>query len=88
TAYKQRWTPTVDGTVRTVSADRLQDTRSGDAFFIARVGVDPKSLAKLPNVELYPGMPADVLIVTQPRTALDYMLLPITASLAHAFREQ
>jgi HlyD family type I secretion membrane fusion protein len=88
TAYKQRWTPTVEGTVRTVSADRLQDTRSGDAFFIARVGVDPASLAKLPNVELYPGMPADVLIITQPRTALDYMLLPITASLAHAFREQ
>jgi membrane fusion protein, type I secretion system len=88
TAYKQRWTPTVEGTVRTVSADRLQDSRSGDAFFIARIGVDPASLAKLPNVELYPGMPADVLIVTQPRTALDYMLLPITASLAHAFREQ
>ena len=88
TAYKQRWTPTVEGTVRTISADRLQDTRSGDAFFIARVRVDPASLAKLPNVELYPGMPADVLIITRPRTALDYMLLPITASLAHAFREK
>jgi HlyD family type I secretion membrane fusion protein len=88
TAYKQRWTPTVNGTVRTVSADRLQDTRSGDAFFTARIGIDPASLKKLPNVELYPGMPADVLIITQKRTALDYMLLPITASLTHAFREQ
>jgi HlyD family secretion protein len=88
TAYKQRWTPTVEGTVRTVSADRLQDSRSGDAFFIARIGVDPDSLAQLPGVELYPGMPADVLIVTQARTALDYMLSPITASFAHAFREQ
>lgn len=88
TAYKQRWTPTVEGIVRTVSADRLQDSRSGDPFFVARIGVDPESLSKLPDVELYPGMPADVLIVTQPRTALDYMLLPITASLAHAFREQ
>jgi HlyD family type I secretion membrane fusion protein len=88
TAYKQRWTPTVDGTVRTVSADRLQDTHSGDNFFVARIGVDPESLKKLPNVELYPGMAADVLILTQKRTALDYMLLPITASLTHAFREQ
>jgi HlyD family secretion protein len=88
TAYKQRWTPTVEGIVRTVSADRLQDSRSGDAFFNARIGVEPESLKKLPDVELYPGMPADVLIVAQPRTALDYMLLPITASLAHAFREQ
>jgi hypothetical protein len=33
-------------------------------------------------------MPADVLILTESRTALDYMLSPITASLARAFREQ
>ena len=88
TAYKQRWTPTVDGTVQTVSADRLQDTKSGDAFFVARVIVDPESLKKVPNVQLYPVMRADVLIITQPRTAMDYMLLPITASLSHAFREK
>ncbi|HEX2114241.1 MAG TPA: HlyD family type I secretion periplasmic adaptor subunit [Alphaproteobacteria bacterium] len=88
TAYKQRWTPTVDGTVRTVSADRLQDSRSGDGFFTARIALDPVSLAKLPNVQLYPGMPADVLIVTESRTALDYMLSPITESLSRAFREQ
>lgn len=87
-AYKHRWTPTVDGTVRTVSADRLQDSRSGEAFFIARVEIDPASLATLPNVELYPGMPAEVLIMTRQRTALDYMLSPITASLARAFREK
>jgi HlyD family type I secretion membrane fusion protein len=88
TAYKQRWTPTVEGTVRTVSADRLQDQRSGDGFFVARISLDPVSLAKLPNVQLYPGMPADVFIVTESRTALDYMLSPITASLSRAFREQ
>jgi multidrug efflux pump subunit AcrA (membrane-fusion protein) len=88
TAYKQRWTPTIDGTVLTVSADRLQDSRSGDGFFVARVAVDPDSLARLPNVELYPGMPADVLIMTQQRTALDYMLSPLTSSLARAFREK
>jgi HlyD family type I secretion membrane fusion protein len=87
-AYKQRWTPSVEGVVRTVSADRLEDGRSGESFFVARVEVDPASLAKLPNAELYPGMPADVLILTEKRTALDYMLSPITASLARAFREQ
>ena len=66
-AYKQRWTPTVDGTVRTVSADSVQDGRSGDQFFVARIEVDPVSLAKLPNVELYPGMPAEVLVLTESR---------------------
>jgi HlyD family secretion protein len=88
TAYRQRWTPSIDGVVRTVSADRLEDDRSGASFFVARIEVDPASLAKLPNAELYPGMPADVLILTESRTALDYMLSPITASLARAFREQ
>ncbi len=87
-AYKQRWTPTVDGVVRTVSADSVQDGRSGDQFFAARIEVDPASLAKLPNVELYPGMPAEVLLLTESRTALDYLLSPITESLARAFREQ
>ncbi len=87
-AYKQRWTPTVDGLVRTVSADRLQDERTGETYFIARVEVDRDSLATLPGAELYPGMPAEVLIMTAPRTALDYMLSPITASLTKAFREQ
>jgi HlyD family type I secretion membrane fusion protein len=87
-AYRQRWTPSVDGVVRTVSADRLEDGRSGDSFFVARIDVDPASLAKLPNAELYPGMPAEVLILAESRTALDYMLSPITASLARAFREQ
>jgi HlyD family type I secretion membrane fusion protein len=87
-AYKQRWTPSVDGTVRTVSADRLQDQRTGESFFIARVEIDRASLEKLPGAELYPGMPADVMIMTAPRTALDYMLSPLTESLAKAFREQ
>lgn len=86
-AYRQRWTPSVDGTVQTVSADRLQDDRTGEAFFIARIELAPDALAKLPDVTLYPGMPAEVMIQTGARTALDYMLSPITESLVRAFRE-
>lgn len=86
-AYRQRWTPTVDGVVETVSADRLEDSRTGEAFFIARVRIDPASLATLPDVSLYPGMPAEVLILTGARTPFDYMIAPITTSLTRAFRE-
>lgn len=87
TAYHQRWTPTVDGRVRMVSADRLQDNRTGEPFFLARVAVDREALAALPHVQLYPGMPTEVLILTGARTALDYMLSPITGSFVRAFRE-
>jgi HlyD family secretion protein/epimerase transport system membrane fusion protein len=86
-AYRQRWTPSVEGTVQTVSADRLQDDRTGEAFFVARIELAPDALAKLPDVTLYPGMPAEVMIQTGARTALDYLLSPITESLARAFRE-
>ena len=86
-AYRQRWTPSVEGTVQTVSADRLQDDRTGEAFFIARIELAPDALSKLPDITLYPGMPAEVMIETGARTALDYMLSPITESLVRAFRE-
>ena len=44
--------------------------------------------AKLPKDKLlYPGMPAEVLIVTGERTALSYLVEPITRSLNRSLRE-
>lgn len=47
----------------------------------------PESLASAAGVKLYPGMPADVLIINKPRLAIDYLLSPITDSLNAAFHE-
>src|SRR5690606_23065865 len=74
TAYKQRTTPVIEGTVVHVSADQLIDERTGDSYFDARVELDPDSLASVNRVELYPGMPAEVIIVTGERRAIDYFL--------------
>jgi HlyD family type I secretion membrane fusion protein len=87
TAFKQRVTPSVDGTVSLVSADRITDQRTGEPYFKAQVQIDPRSLSKLPNATLYPGMPADVIITTGKRTAFDYMVSPFTDAMQHAFRE-
>lgn len=88
TAYKRRVVPTVDGVLTWVSADRLTDDRSGEAYYVAYVEIDPESLAEAGEIRLYPGMPAQVMIATGARTALDYLLGPLTSGFDRAFREQ
>jgi len=84
----QRTTPVLLGEVLTVSADRLTDSNTGEAFYQARVVIPEEQLARLdPSVVLYAGMPADVMIETGQRTALGYMLAPITDSLETAFKD-
>jgi HlyD family type I secretion membrane fusion protein len=88
TAYKQRIIPMVHGTVIQVSADRLVDERTGVPYYSALVRINGEELAQLPNVRLYPGMPAQVMIPTVERTALDYILGPLTQSFNSAFRQR
>jgi len=87
TAYKQRSTPTLDARVTRVSADSFSDPRTGRIYFLARVTVEPAELERMDEVDLYPGMPAEVMIRTGQQTALDYLLGPFTQSLRRAFRE-
>jgi HlyD family secretion protein len=87
-AFKQRITPTVTGLVKHISADALADEHTGRAYYVARVEISRSELDRLNSVELYPGMPVEVMIATGERTALDYLLTPVTESFTHAFREQ
>lgn len=87
-AYKQRRVPAIDGEVMTVSADRLVEERSGVAYYIARVKLDLSSLPPEMKVTPYPGMPAEVLIATGPRRAIDYFTSPLTDTWHRAFREE
>ena len=88
TAYKQRITPTIAGKVIRVSADRLTEPRTGASYYTALVQLDQKQLAALPQVNLYPGMPASVMIPTVARTALDYLAGPLAMSFEAAFRQR
>ncbi len=88
TSFKQKTLPRMRGTVLTVSADRLSDQRTNQAYYIALVALDEKDLARSPELELYPGMPVTVMIQTTQRTALDYLLAPLTKSFNKSFRER
>lgn len=86
TAYKANRVPVLTGKLVYVSADRQQDQK-GVPFFLARAEIDGEALAGLKGVTLYPGMPAEVLIIGGERKAIDYFISPITRSLERAFRE-
>ncbi len=88
TAYQQRIIPMVHGTVIQISADRLTDDRTGVPYYTVLVRINRDELAELPGVRLYPGMPAQVMIPTVERTALDYIMGPLTQSFNTAFRQR
>lgn len=88
TSYSHRTQAPLDGKVVYLAADQTLDEQNNLAYFVARAEVDPESLAKNPDVQLYPGMPAEVLIVHKPRTAMSYLISPISESLYKAFREE
>lgn len=88
TAYKQRITPLVQGRVVNVSADRLVDNRTNAPYYVAEIRIDQNQLSELPQVKLYPGMPANVIIPTVERTAFEYLVGPLTMTFNKAFRQK
>ena len=88
TAYGQRNLPEIFGRLRSISADRMTDERTGEPYFLAKVEVAPTELKRLaPEIELTPGMSADVMILTGERTLLDYLIRPFIESFTKSFRE-
>jgi epimerase transport system membrane fusion protein len=89
-AFNRRTTPKVEGTLISVSADRLVDPSRGVPYFLAQVEIAPEGMRVLERSELdlLPGMPAEVLINTGERTLVEYLLAPIQDTLATAFIEE
>nr|WP_284524953.1 hypothetical protein [Orientia tsutsugamushi] len=83
-----------------VSPDTVQDQQSamqfnnamiGDTFYIAKIEIDMdefNKVAKVKNLKLFPGMQADIQIITGTRTLLRYLLDPITDNMFRAFTEK
>lgn len=80
-------TPTIYGNVLSVSADAVTDQRTGMPYYLARVTVNPESLEALNGLTLVPGMPAEVFIASGPRTFLQYVMKPLSNSMARSLKE-
>lgn len=88
----ERSLPPLEGKVQRMSADSFTDEKTGESYFTASVEVLPSELAKLkevrgPAFELRAGMPVSIEIPVRKRSALQYMLEPLTAALRRSGRE-
>lgn len=87
-AFKQSQVAKMSGKVTYLSADRVIDDKgSNPPYYKALVELTPESSKDLGNLQLLPGMPADVLINTGERTLVQYLFRPLTDVFAHSFIE-
>ncbi len=84
TALNARTLAPLDGTVLTISADKLTQENQED-FYLARIEISQEDVA---TYRLTSGMNAEVLILSEPRTPLSYLIRPLTESMNRAFREE
>jgi HlyD family type I secretion membrane fusion protein len=92
-AFHNRGLPILNGSITKLSADRLIDAKSEQAYFEAEVAVPPEELKKIRDVrgsstDLIVGLPVDIVVPQRKRTALDYFFEPIHQALWRSFREQ
>lgn len=88
TALNQRTTPELIGTVLHVSPATTRDAASGQLYYKGDIDILPGELAKMGDSRLIPGMPVEVYVTTSERTALSYLVKPITDQFSKAFRER
>lgn len=87
-SYPQRNLMRIDAKVSQVSADSMTDERTGEHFYLAKVKIDRDHVRELaPNIELLPGMPAEVFVQTTERTFLAYLMQPVMMAMEHTIRE-
>ncbi len=84
-ALDQQSTPELTGEVTWVSADSVADERTGARHYLARISLASEPAAE--NLDLVPGMPAEVFIQTSARSPMSYLLKPLTDNFARTFRE-
>ncbi|MDR1461784.1 MAG: HlyD family type I secretion periplasmic adaptor subunit [Azoarcus sp.] len=76
-AFNRASTPRLPGTVKTVSADRLEDPQ-GIPYYHVEIGVDQlQGREVMPGLLLQPGMPVTAFVKTGERTLMSYLFKPL-----------
>jgi HlyD family secretion protein len=93
-AGNQRTQPEVMGLLTRVSADLTREQQQPNspqppqAYYTVRIALPPEEVARLKDIRLVPGMPAEVFIQTYARTPLQYLIKPLRDQIARTFRER
>lgn len=86
-AFDQAEVPEATGRIINISADSLEDERTGQFYYVAQVKMDTEQTDQIAALDLMPGMPADLFVNTGERTALSYLARPLSDRLARTFIE-
>lgn len=86
-AFNQRTTPELHGTVQIISPSSITDEKTGVSFYRVTVEAPQSELEKLGDLKVIPGMPVEVHIQTQEQTPLTYLLKPFLDQFKRAMRE-
>lgn len=83
----------VEGKIERVSADSIEDPRSGESFYTVRVRVSAQALIEAGRHAgvaggVRAGMPVELVVPTAARSAWSYLFGPITRRLQSAFSER
>lgn len=85
TAFNRTTTPEMKAKVTMVSPATAKDPANDQEHYIAYVQLVQDALLHLKGIRLLPGMPAEVYISTQERTAALYLTKPFTDQMNRAF---
>jgi HlyD family type I secretion membrane fusion protein len=86
-AFNQRTTPELSGTVRVIGAAPVLDPATGAPYYLSSIAINDASTA-LGDKTLVPGMPVEVFFQTGERSALSYLVKPFVDQMNRAFREE
>lgn len=89
----ERDLPIVMGRVESVSADTLTDEKTGQSYYTADLIVPEREMDRLRAARgqdsgVRAGVPVQAFVRLKTRTALDYLLEPLTEMLARSFHER
>jgi protease secretion system membrane fusion protein len=77
----------IEGTLASVSADVLTDPANNSTYYLGRVTVGARGIARLGQHKLTPGMPVEIIIKTGERTFLAYLVAPLLRRLSRSAKE-
>lgn len=88
TSFDSKTTPELFGHIVSISADHLAQKENLPPAFKVRVALNDGEVARLGRVDILPGMEAEVMMTSAPRTMLSYLAKPMVDQMTRAFRER
>jgi HlyD family secretion protein len=86
-AFSQRTTPQINGTISWISPEITQDEHGGTSYYTVHVAVPQAEIDRLHGLKIVPGMPVETFVQTESRTVLTFLLKPFKDQFMRTFRE-